>query len=224
MPLAATSAPLTRPIKVGDLIRRRLRELGRTQHELADALGLPEGFIADLVSGKRRPPAPGESDLYEGMTRFLRLNRNDLGLCARAEREGDPADKRRASKRVREMMFALCTPARTRTIGRRLTRSGGAQLEHIIIDRLLAIAKGFARRQLEDEFGIRVAARRAGLSPSERRMRLLDFLDTTPATMTEADIVDFVQPRLAGWDIDLETHAMRIVLRSHDPAPSRRFA
>jgi transcriptional regulator with XRE-family HTH domain len=211
-------------VKVGELVRRRLRELGRTQAELADALGLPEVFVADLVAGRRRPPAPGESDIYDGMTRFLRLHRNDLTLCARAERDGDVADRRRANRRVREMIFALCTPARTRIVGRRLTKPGGTELEHIIIDRLLTIAKGFARRQLEDEFGIRVAARRAGLSPSERRMRLLDFLDTTPATLTETDIVDFVQPRLEGWDIDFETHAMRIVLRSHDPTPHRRFA
>ena len=224
MPLPATATPLTRPVKVGDLVRRRLRELGRTQGELAAALDLPEVYVADLVAGRRRPPALAQGDFYDGMTRFLRLHRNDLLLCARAERgDGDPV-RRRAGRRVRELLFALCEPARARVLTRRIARTGGTELEHVIVDRLLSVAKGFARRQLEDEFGVRVAARRAGLRSSERRMQLLDFLDTTPNTLTPAHIVDFIQPRVAGWDIDLETRAMRIVLRSGDPTPGRRFA
>jgi hypothetical protein len=223
VPLAACATPLTRPVKVGQLVRRRLRELGRTQRELAEALELPETFVADLVAGRRRPPAPGESDLYDGMTRFLRLHRNDLALCARTERGATSVARRRPTRRVRQVLFALCAPDRARVIGRRLSRTGGAELEHLIVDRLLGVAKGFARRQLEDEFGIRVAARRAGLTLAERRMRLLEFLDVTPATLTVGDFADFMQPRLGAWDIDLETRAMRIVLRSAEPTPARRF-
>lgn len=223
MPLAATSAPLTRPIKVGDLVRRRLRELGRTQEELAAALDLPEVYVADLVAGRRRPPAVAQTDLYDGMTRFLRLHRNDLLLCARAERGEEVMDRRRAGRRVRELLFALCEPSRARVIARRIARPGGGELEHVIVDRLLAVAKGFARRQLEDEFGVRVAARRAGLRPAELRLQLIDFLDTTATTLTPEDVVDFVQPRLSAWDIDLETRAMRIVLRSAEPATNGRF-
>jgi transcriptional regulator with XRE-family HTH domain len=224
MPLAASAAPLKRPVKVGELVRRRLRELGRTQGELAEALDLPETYVADLVAGRRRPPAVAQGELYDEMTRFLRLHRNDLLLCAKAELGDEAAVRRRAGRRVRELLFALCEPTRARVIARRIARPGGAELECLIVDRLLAVAKGFARRQLEDEFGVRVAARRAGLRSAERRMQLLDFLDTTPTTVTPADIVAFVQPRLAAWDIDLETRAMRIVLRSGDPTPGRRFA
>src|SRR5438309_7152408 len=70
--------PLKDPVKVGQLLRRRLRELKRTPRELAEAVQVTEDYMADLVSGRRRPPAPGRSDLYAPMTKFLRLHRNDL--------------------------------------------------------------------------------------------------------------------------------------------------
>src|SRR6266704_1750455 len=74
--------PLKDPVKVGQLLRRRLRELKRTPRELAEAVQVTEDYMADLVSGRRRPPAPGRSDLYAPMTKFLRLHRNDLPTCA----------------------------------------------------------------------------------------------------------------------------------------------
>jgi len=55
----AAALPLKRPVKVGELVRRRLRELKRTPRELADAVQVSEIYIADLVAGRRRPPAPG---------------------------------------------------------------------------------------------------------------------------------------------------------------------
>jgi len=62
----AAALPLKRPVKVGELVRRRLRELKRTPRELADAVQVSEIYIADLVAGRRRPPAPGRMD---GMVR-----------------------------------------------------------------------------------------------------------------------------------------------------------
>src|SRR5439155_206143 len=76
------------PVKVGQLLRRRLRELKRTPRELAEAVQVTEDYMADLVSGRRRLPAPGRSDLYAPMTKFLRLHRNDLPTCARASPRG----------------------------------------------------------------------------------------------------------------------------------------
>src|SRR6266576_3543040 len=60
--------PLKDSVKVGQLLRRRLRELKRTPRELAEAVQVTEDYMADLVSGRRRPPAPGRSDLYAPMT------------------------------------------------------------------------------------------------------------------------------------------------------------
>src|SRR2546427_194549 len=121
--------PLKRPVKVGQLVRRRLKELKRTPRELADALQVTERFIAELVSGRRLPPAPSRADVYAPMTKFLRLHRNDLPTCARAEREGEGPSRRKPSPRVRDLLLELCEPTRARALVRRVTQkrvgSGG---------------------------------------------------------------------------------------------------
>src|SRR5437870_2584630 len=93
--------PLKRPVKVGQLVRRRLKELKRTPRELAEALQVTEHFIAELVSGRRLPPAPTRADVYAPMTKFLRLHRNGRGGLLSAPhrhlgprfRDADDADR-----------------------------------------------------------------------------------------------------------------------------------
>jgi len=219
----ATAAPLKHPVPVGQLVRRRLRELNRTPRELAAAVKVSEGYIADLVAGRRRAPAPSRSDLYTPMAKFLRLHRNDLPTCARAEHATAPA-ARRPTPEVRRLALELCGPGTVRALTRRLARRDGPELEGLIVQRLLGVAQGFVIRQLEDEAGLSVAAAREGRSYLELRMRLLEFLDATPDSVTARDYEDFVRPRIATWELDLETRAMRIVLRSREVAPRRRRA
>src|SRR3989442_1676904 len=69
-------------------------------------------------------------------------------------------------------------------------------------------------RELADEGGPRVGATRGGSSYLDARMGLLEFLDTAADSLTPDDCEEFVLPRIAAWDIELETRAMRIVLRS----------
>ncbi|PYO99057.1 MAG: hypothetical protein DMD61_08305 [Gemmatimonadetes bacterium] len=205
--------PLKQPVKVGQLLRRRLRELKRTPRELADAVNVSEDYMADLVAGRRRPPAPGRTDLYAPMTKFLRLHRNDLPTCARAERAAGPAGRRRPDAEVSRQVLELCLPERQRVLQRRLSRPDGAELDHVIVGRLLQVAQGFVNRKLEDEVGLRMAATRDGCTYLEARMRLLEFLDADAESLTPRDCDEFLRPRITSWDIDLETHAMRIVLK-----------
>lgn len=215
----AAALPLKRPVKVGELVRRRLRELKRTPRELAEAVQVSEDYIADLVAGRRVPPAPSRMDVYAPMTKFLKLHRNDLPTCAKAERDGATKSKRRPHPEVRRHVLVLNDPVRARMLSRRLSRKDGVALERIIVGRLLEIAQGFVRRQLDDDVGIRIAATRDGCTYLEMRMRLMEFLDATPEGLTPAECEEFVRPRVAAWDIDLDTHAMKIVLRSQEPAP-----
>src|SRR4051812_12639241 len=126
----AAALPLKRPVKVGELVRRRLRELKRTPRELAEAVQVSEEYVADLVAGRRRPPAPGRMDVYAPMTKFLKLHRNDLPTCAKAEREGETKSRRRPNPDVREQLLNLCADqARSRMLGRKLARKDGVLLE-----------------------------------------------------------------------------------------------
>jgi len=159
-------------------------------------------------------------DVYAPMTKFLKLHRNDLPTCAKAERDGETKSKRRPHPEIRRQFLALALdPARARVLARRLGRKDGVTLERVIVGRLLEVAQGFVRRQLDDDVGIRIAASRDGCTYLEHRMKLMEFLDATPEGLTPEDGEEFVRPRIAGWEIDFDTHAMRIVLRSQDPAP-----
>src|SRR5438876_132098 len=87
------------------------------------------------------------------------------------------------------------------------------ELERVIVGRLLLVAQGFVNRKLEDEVGLRMAAVREGCTYLQARMRLLEFLDADAASLTPRDCDEFLRPRITTWDIDLDTHAMRIVLK-----------
>jgi hypothetical protein len=221
------ATPIKRPIKVSQLVRRRLKELKRTPRELAEAIQVSEEYVADLLGGRRMPPAPGRTDLYDRMTKFLRLHRNDLPTCAKVEREAEGPKTKRPDPKVRALLLALCEPVKAKKLDRRFTAKRDqetAALDRLVASRLLEVAQGFVRRQLDDEVGIRVAANREGVTYLQMRMRLLEFLDTTVESMSVTDHDVFIRPRIGFWDIDLETTAMRIVLRSQEPAPRQRRA
>ena len=55
------------------LIRHRLKELGTEQRDLAAAAHVTESYISQLLTGKKSPPAPERTDIYDKMETFLRL-------------------------------------------------------------------------------------------------------------------------------------------------------
>jgi hypothetical protein len=213
-----TALPASRlPFTVGALVRRRLRELHRSPEQLAQAVDVPTEYIADLISGARRPPLPGRTDIYEKMTTFLRLGRNDLGGCARAERaEAAPAAAPAPDAAVRRLMLELCEPATARAFERRRGRRATAELTGFL-QRLLDVTQGVVRRHLDDQLALRLAAGERGVSYQAWRLTVLEFLDATADTLTAGDLIEFVQPRIARWDVDFETGVLRVALRRQEP-------
>src|SRR2546422_9166453 len=76
---------------------------------------------------------------------------------------------------------------------------------------------------------LRLAAGARGTTYLELRLNVLEFLDATPDTLTTDDLTEFVQPRIARWDVNLETGVLWVALRGHEPrergrgrAPGRR--
>ena len=64
------------------VIRHRLKELGVDQKDLAAAAQVTESYISQLLSGKKAPPAPDRTDIYDKMGKFLRLPSGELSKLA----------------------------------------------------------------------------------------------------------------------------------------------
>jgi len=213
---------LKKVVKVSELLKERLKETKRSAAELAEAAEVPEEYIEQLIAGRRRPPLPNRTDVYDKMTRFLRLGRNDLNICASAERTNGKADKITAlDDDVKRIMLALCEPETARTLERRARRDEAELFD--ILTRLLAVVQGSARRTLDDGITLRLQAAQRGSSYPVMRMRVLDFLDATPSTVTVEDLNHFVRPRVERWDMDMQTGVLRVILAAHEaPDQNRR--
>jgi hypothetical protein len=215
------SSPATQPVTVGELLRRRLQEMKRSPEELAEAVEVPVEYISDVITGSREAPLPGRTDVYERMTSFLRLSRHDLVNCVRPKRSGTSGLR----AHVRRQLLALCEPKTARQLEQRRGRRSSAELFDIL-GRLLNVAQGAVRRALDDHIQLRLAAAERGSSYVAMRLKVLDFLDATPATLTDDALTEFLEPRVALWDVELETGVLRVVLRPWERSrrPSGRVA
>ena len=54
------------------VIRQRLEQLGLEQQDLAAAAEVTESYISQLLTGKKLPPEPNRSDIYDKMGKFLK--------------------------------------------------------------------------------------------------------------------------------------------------------
>src|SRR5256886_17423839 len=75
------------PVNVSLVIRHRLEEFGLEQQDLAQAAHVTESYISQLLTGKRAPPAPNRTDIYDKMDKFLKLPTGELARLADHERK-----------------------------------------------------------------------------------------------------------------------------------------
>jgi transcriptional regulator with XRE-family HTH domain len=64
------------------VIKQRLEELGLEQRDLAAAAEVTESYISQLLTRKKLPPAPGRTDIYDKMGKFLKLPSGKLAKLA----------------------------------------------------------------------------------------------------------------------------------------------
>ena len=138
------------------LLRHRLKALGTEQRDLAAAAQVTESYISQLVTGKKRPPAPERTDIYDRMETFLKLPAGELARLAELERR--EAVKRMLAEpptplltSVRELMLRKCAPAKQPSIRAIFEREPFGALEHLVIQKLLDVVKKVAREELGDE-------------------------------------------------------------------------
>ncbi len=213
---------LEEPIEVRRLLAQRLAELEQTSQALAEAAEVPTEYIDDLLAGNRPPPMAGRSDIYDRMASFLKVALSDLETCATFER-GDPsASKPRMPKpAIRSVLLDLCDPKTAQQLEARRAKHGPAELVGLM-QRVLGVVQREVRRSLTDRVGLRLQARHTGKTYEAARLEVLEFLDTTAATLTAADVSKFVQPRIARWDIDLDTGVLRVVMQGQEPTGGQR--
>ena len=168
---------------VAFVIRERLLELGLEQRDLARAAHVTESYVSQLLTGKKAPPAPNRTDIYDRMDRFLKLRPGELARVAELERTeelklklSDPPEP--LLPHVRDLILRTCRPEHAKQIRAIIDRQSFGELERLVARKLL------------DVVGLAV-----------------DILHLTTKH------ADFLEARIESWDVDLATFSLEIVLR-----------
>ena len=211
------------------LIRHRLKKLGTEQRELATAAQVTESYISQLLSGKKAPPAPERTDIYDRMETFLKLPAGKLAALAGLQRR-DALKKKLADpptplfKEVRVLILRKCDPTKEPSIRALFEKEPYGALERLVTQKLLDVVKRVTREEWSDQQWLRRVARLTGRSYAQVRVSVLEFLETDIFNVSVDNCVTFLDPLIESWDIDLATFAMEIVLnRRLAPGQPKKF-
>jgi len=199
------------------VIRRRLKELGLEQKDLAVAAEVTESYISQLLARKKAPPAPDRTDIYDKIGKFLKLPGGELSNLADVQRRealrkkvADPP--RPLFREVRELILLKCEPRKRKQIRAVFEKEPFGEIERLITQKLLDVAKRIVKEELASENWLRLVARLSKRSYEQTRVMILEFLDTDVFHVSVENCVSFLDPLIESWDIDLENFGVEIVL------------
>lgn len=211
------------------LIRQRLSELGVGQKDLAAAAQVTESYISQLLARKKAPPAPGRTDIYDKIDRFLGLPSGELARLAEVQRK-EELKKRVAAppaplfEERRELILRKCEPGQRAEVRRIFEKATFGELERLVTQKVLDVAHEIAREELRTEDWLRRLAQLSGRSYEQMRVAVLEFLDMDVFDVSAESCVSFLDPIIDSWSIDLRTFAIEIVLnRRLAPGGMKRF-
>jgi len=211
------------------LIRHRLRELGTEQRDLAAAAQVTESYISQLLTGRKAPPAPERTDIYDKMEAFLQLPPGKLATLAGLVRT-DALKRKLADppaplfKEVRELILRKCAPGKAPPIRAMFEKEPFGALERLVTQKLLDVVKRVTKEELKDQNWLRLVARVSDRSYEQMRVMVLEFLETDIFNVSAGNCVTFLDPLIESWDIDLATFGMEIVLnRRLVPGHPKKF-
>ena len=211
------------------VMKQRLEELGLEQRDLAAAAEVTDSYISQLLTRKKLPPAPGRTDIYGKIGKFLKLPSGKLAKLAEHQRKEElkrnlvdpPAP---LFKEVRELILNKCRRHKEKEIRAIFEKQPFGELERLVTQKLLDVVKRVAKGELESETWLRSVARLSGRSYEAMRVNILEFLDTDAFNVSAENCVSFLDPLIDFWDIDLSSFGMNIVLnRRFAPEHSKRF-
>ena len=214
---------------VSQLVRQRLNKLGLEQRALADAAEVTESYISQLLSGKKMPPAPDRTDIYDKLGRFLKLPAGKLAGLADLQRNQELKKKIQSPpvplfREVRELLLEKCKRGKRVQVRTIFEKEPFGELERLITQKLLDVVKALAREELGGEDWLRIVARLSDRSYKQVRVAALEFLDTDVFNITPESCAAFLNPLIVSWDIDLASFGLEIVLnRRIAPAHLKKF-
>jgi transcriptional regulator with XRE-family HTH domain len=201
------------------LVRTRLAKLGFGQKDLAKAVQVTDSYISQLLNRRKAPPSRDRTDIYAKMERFLQLEPGELGRLVEIERAEEM--KRRLGQvpeplfqQFRELVLRKCVPGKRDDVRAVFDAQPFGTLERLVARKLLEVVQRIARRELDSEDWIRLAASAGGRSREEMRVIVLEFLDTDVFQVSNESCVEFLDPLVESWDVDLNTLRLDITLNS----------
>ena len=211
------------------VIRNRLADLGLEQRDLARAARVTESYISQLLTRKKAPPAPGRTDIYDRMDKFLKLPHGELARLADLQRKAqlkrelgpEPAPLFHG---VRTLILSKCRPEKEPHVRAIFEQQPFGELERLVAQKLLDVAKRVASDGLANDYWLGMVARLSGRSYEEMRVVVLEFLDTDIYHLSAETSTSFLDPLIESWDIDLATFGLVISLNPNvAPWQAKRF-
>jgi transcriptional regulator with XRE-family HTH domain len=204
-------------VDVSFIIRQRLKELGLEQRDLAAAAQVTESYISQLLSRKKAPPAVERTDLYDRMDAFLEFPRGHLSSMVQAQRHEELKKKLAEPLTplfpdLRELIIRKCKAEKRGQVREIFEKQAFGELERLVSQTLLDVAKGITREELKNEKWLRNVGKLRRQSYEEIRAMILEFLDTDVFNVSIQYCSAFLGPVIESWDIDLKTFAVEAFL------------
>ena len=215
---------------VCSVIRTRLAELGLEQKDLAAAAEVTESYISQLLNGKKLPPAPSRTDIYEKLGKVLKLSHGELEKLAAAQRmdalrRNYEEPQGALLKETRNLILRKCVAARQKDIRSIFERQPFGELERLVTKTLLDVVSRVAKSELDNQTWLEEVAQLGDRTHEQMRVIILEFLDTDIFNISHEDCASFLDPLIARWDIDLSTFDMEITLNERlVPGEPKRLA
>src|SRR5438477_1295222 len=188
------------------VIRHRLTELGLEQKDLAVAAEVTESYISQLLARKKMPPAPDRTDIYDKIGKFLKLPSGELSKLATLQRReelkkkvADPPSP--LFQHFRELILRKCESRKRKHVRAIFEKEPFGALERLVTQKLLEVAKGVAKQELNSEKWLRLMARLSKRSYEQVRGTILEFLNTDIFHVSIENCVAFLDPLIESWDI-----------------------
>jgi hypothetical protein len=199
------------------LVKSRLAKLGHGQKDLARAAQVTDSYISQLLGERKLLPGRDRTDIYSKMETFLQLGAGELGRLAEIERCEEL--KRRLDRppepmfqQFRDLVLRKCVPEKRAEVRTIFDGQPFGMLERLVARKMLDVVQGIAREELDNEDWIRLAARVGGRNNEEMRVIVLQFLDADVFSVSEENCVNFLDPLVELWNVDLETLRIDILL------------